>query len=169
MSNEYDDIRALLLEVTNKGELPVWEAEVLSVNDDRTCKVKVIRTDLELDNVRVQGLANYTTGIYPRLKVGTKGVVMLVGKAAYMIITGETDELQLNGSQHGGLIIISSLISKINIIENKVNTIISTFNAHAHAGVTTGTGTSATPATPVSGTLTNTQASDIENENVRHG
>ena len=61
------------------------------------------------------------------------------------------------------------MVSKVNTIENKINQIISTFNTHVHSGVTTGGGSSAVTPTTISGTLTNTVVSDLENDKVKHG
>jgi hypothetical protein len=160
------NIRELLQLITG-AEQPVFEGEVLSVNSDRTCKVKIIDSELTLNKVRVQALASYTSGIYPKLKANTKGIVMFVGQVPYMVITGETEEVSINGDQHGGLAIVSNLVNKLNAIENKVNSIISAHNGHQHPDPSSGS--TGTPSIIVEGTLNNTQTSDIENDKVKHG
>ena len=59
-------------------------------------------------------------------------------------------------------------MSKLNAIENKVNTIITTFNAHTHVASSFGAPTTPPPS-PVVGTLTPTQVNELENKKVKHG
>lgn len=81
------------------------------------------------------------------------------------IIVGYSDlsELWLRGNQFEGLVKVSDLVTKLNNLENKVNTILSSYNAHTHAS------SGAPPVPTITGTLTPTQQTDIENPNVKHG
>lgn len=81
------------------------------------------------------------------------------------------DEMLFNGGKLGGLIKIQALTDKLNRLENKLNGLISKYNAHTHpvpphapggAAVTTPTTSTDTPLTPL------TKRSDYENKKVKH-
>jgi len=163
------NIRELLQLITG-AEQPVFEGEVLSVNSDRTCKVKIIDSELTLNKVRVQALASYTSGIYPKLKANTKGIVMFVGQVPYMIITGETEEVSINGDQHGGLAIVAEVVGKLNAIEEDLNSLKQVFSTTWVVSPSDGGAALKTAASTWAGdTFTLTQDSDIENDKVKHG
>ncbi len=64
----------------------------------------------------------------------------------------------------------SSLLKKINNLENLVNDLTSKFNTHTHIlTLTSGTGTAAPTANPETTVLTPTVQKDIENPNITHG
>ena len=97
-------------------------------------------------------------------------VTMLSDDEGFISSFSEVEEIHLNGDSYEGLIKIADLVNKLNTLENKVNSIISTFNGHTHpyVNVVTPAATSVT-ATLVVGTLTPTQQADIENPLVKHG
>lgn len=161
-------------------------AEVVSVNQDaRTCKVKTVggAASVDIENVRL--MESVDDGF---LLIPAVGSTIIVAHSTYnlpfvllfskldkvLLIGGEcsveiSEKIKLNGDNLGGLVKIIKLTEKLNNLENKVNGIINQFNLHTHTGVTTGPGTSGTTATPITGTLTPTQQSDIENEKILHG
>jgi hypothetical protein len=97
-------------------------------------------------------------------------IVTMVNKyTGYVAMCSELDEIQLNGTNYDGLVKINDLVTKLNNLENKVNTIISTFNAHTHTGVTSGFSSTAVTPTLVAGTLTPTVKANLENTKVKHG
>lgn len=87
---------------------------------------------------------------------------------AYISMVSDVDQVYLAGDENGGLIKITDLITKLNNLENKVNSVITIYNAHTHVASSFGAPTT-TPAAPVVGTLTPTVRADIENEIVKHG
>lgn len=68
------------------------------------------------------------------------------------------------GKQDAGLPLTPEIVQRVNLIEEKVNQIINTFNAHVHTGVQTGSGSSAITPTQVSGTLDLTTNDNIESK-----
>ena len=68
-----------------------------------------------------------------------------------------------NGDEFGGIVKVIELTQKLNNLENKVNSIIETYNSHSHAS------NGAPPSGLVVGELTQTQRGDIENTSVKHG
>jgi hypothetical protein len=75
----------------------------------------------------------------------------------------------LNDGSLGGITKGIELVQKLNNLENKVNALISNFNMHTHSGVTTGPGASGPTLTPISGTLTPTNVTEISNLKITHG
>jgi hypothetical protein len=140
---------------------------VVSVNaDERTCEVG-------MDNnvtMTCKLMAQVGDGI---LLVPAVGSDVLVGyftyDNAFVFMYSDLDTISLKGTELGGLVKVIELTKKLNNLENKVNAIITNFNSHTHAGVTTGPGVSGTTATPVTGALTPTLRTEIENPNVAHG
>jgi hypothetical protein len=105
-------------------------------------------------------------------KVGSVVVVSFINNqdTGFISMCSEVDEIHLNGENYKGLVKIEELVDKLNALENKVNTIISTFNAHTHPYVDSGSpAVTSVTATLVAGTLTPTQVADLENDTVLHG
>lgn len=79
----------------------------------------------------------------------------------------DKDAFVFNGGNNKGLVKVSELVDRLNIIEAKIRDIITWSSSHTHTGVTTGGGTSGT-AIPVTGTLIDTTIEMIENPKVKH-
>jgi len=101
------------------------------------------------------------------IQVDADGLLLEINETKVLISDGE---IKLNDGAYGGLVKVIDLTTKLNNLENKVNAIIAAFNNHTHIlTLSTGTGTAAPTAAPVSGTLTPTQRADIENTTVKQG
>jgi hypothetical protein len=87
---------------------------------------------------------------------------------AFISMISTVTSININGNNKDGLVKVNDLVTKLNNLENKVNTIITTFNAHTHVASAFGSPTTPPP-TPVSGTLTPTVKSDLENIKVKQG
>lgn len=72
--------------------------------------------------------------------------------------------IQFNGGDNGGLVLVNPLVTKINALENLVNNLITQYNAHSHIlTLTSGTGTAAPTTNQETGTIAPiTKAGDIE-------
>jgi hypothetical protein len=81
------------------------------------------------------------------------GGVIFLNKDGQVAIDGA--EVIINGGNNGGLIVISELVSKINRLENIMN-------SHMHIVAGANTSTLVTPIIPI------TMESDLENPNVKH-
>ena len=88
----------------------------------------------------------------------------------------EDGKITMNDGSFGGLVkiedpndITSGLLKKLNNLEDKVNLMITIFNAHVHPGVTVGVASTLISVTPVVGTLTPTVKADVENGLIVHG
>lgn len=141
--------------------------EVLSVDISKRSCVVMVDNDVELTCLL---MAQIGDGIILTPSIGsTVGVLYSVYNSAYVISYSDLDTIGLKGTEFGGLVKVIELTQKLNALEDKVNSIITTFNSHVHNGVTTGVGTSAVTPTTITGTLTPTQQKEIENKNVTHG
>ena len=89
----------------------------------------------------------------------------------YIVLTSDiefvylvaSNTITLNDGTYGGLVKVIDLVTKLNNLENKVNSIITAYNAHSHPG--NGLPTAST----ITGSLTPTNRNDIENTKINHG
>jgi hypothetical protein len=134
---------------------------------EKTCDVKTLEGGL-ITNVRL--LPSNVNGLF--IKPSDNSLVLVHSISDhdyYVVMFSQFDEMDLGDGSFGGIAKIQQLTTKLNNLENKVNSIISTFNTHVHSGVTTGAGSSAATLTTISGTLTPTDQSELENIKVKHG
>lgn len=162
--------------------IKVVSGSVLSVDkDEKTCRVLVEQdeSEIEMPNVRLSSVANDGFTCYPAVEsmvliavsdfmqpfvLMMSDLESIEATIGQMQLLMDEDGFTFNDGMLDGLVKVNSLVTKLNNLENKVNTIITTFNAHVHAE--TG-GTTSPTATPVSGTLTPTVKSDIENDKIK--
>ena len=86
-----------------------------------------------------------------------------------LVITGNTTieikdgSVKFNDGSFDGFVKVGDLVTKLNNLENKVNIMIGLYNSHTHAG-------NGVPTTSlVTGTLTPTRQSELENTLITHG
>ena len=146
-------------------------AQVVSVDAAAgRCSVEAIsgRSSTSIDNVEFQAVVSDGLLLIPRVGSEVK-VLMSTYTEPFIVQYSEVEKafisadlIQFNDGALKGLVKVIELTQKLNDIENKVNSIISTFNSHLHTSGGAGAPTSPTTS-PISGTLTPTQQSDIEN------
>lgn len=101
------------------------------------------------------------------IQMDADGLLLEIADTKVLI---EDGQITLNDGALGGLVKVIDLVNRMNLIENKVNDLITKFNSHTHIlTLTMGTGTAAATANPVSGTLTPTDRQDIENDKIVQG
>ena len=150
-----EKIRTAIRKIAGNGSTQAQVCEVVSVNtNSRTAKV--VFNGVEYDVQLAPAIGDQL------LQIPEVGSTVFVING---IIVGYSDlsELWLRGNQFEGLVKVSDLVTKLNNLENKVNTILSSYNTHTHAS------SGAPPVPTITGTLTPTQQTDIENPNVKHG
>lgn len=86
----------------------------------------------------------------------------------FVVMFSQIDSIALRGDQYDGLVKVADLVDKLNNLENKVNDLITAYNAHTHAVLSTPSVSNVTTSLIV-GSLTLTVQADLENENVKHG
>lgn len=170
MSKDSRDIAEAVRTLAGMDDLG-WESSACTVKNIDITKMVCDCTPLDgsADFLDVRLNANYTKGFTLIPKDGSVVIISQLSDAtAYVSMVSEVDEIYLAGDDNGGLVKVQDLVSKLNNLENKVNTIITTFNAHTHVASSFGSPTTPPPS-PVVGTLTPTQVTDLENKKVQHG
>lgn len=133
----------------------------------KTCVCEPVTGGAELMGVKL--MAKNQTGFYIIPKVDSQVVVCVQGDLSYVSMFGEVDEIQLNGDNYDGLVKIQELVDKLNNLENAFNQHLVLYNAHTHAGVTSGASSTSPPAAVDTNVLTPTIQTELENLTVKHG
>ncbi len=134
--------------------------------DNRTCDVTPLDGSAEVFDVRLQADEAASTGLMTIPKLETNVIVTFYNRnQAYLALVTEAEEIHLNGSENGGLIIIQNLVDKINNLEKAHNGLVTSFNTHTHAVAGAAT---AVPNSPSTNTVITTQKSDLENDVILH-
>lgn len=134
-----------------------------------TCDCQPINGDAKFLDVRIQAGDGKGVVIIP----ADNSVVLVQpinAHSGYIALFSNVQSIKLLDGTFGGLIKIQDLVTKVNNLESKVNTINGALKTHTHAGVTTGAGTSGTsPAFSAITDLTPTQRAELENDKITHG
>lgn len=158
----------------NIDQIYLVTAKVTEVNETAgTCTVEAIsgNASTEIQNVEFQTVVSDGILIIPRIDSEVKVLfsnytdpfIVQYSEVEKMYLSA--DLVQFDDGQLGGMVKVISLTSKLNAIENKINSIISTFNAHTHSNGGGGSPTGS-PLSTISGTLTPTNRTDIENTTI---
>jgi hypothetical protein len=171
MTKEQEDLIRKLRELA-KCPVIIEVGTVKEVDEEElTCAVEPADGP-EVFDVRLKAaIDGVTDGLVQIPTVGSTVLMALIGNdenTRVILAFSEVEKVVMFNGENDGLVKINDLVTKLNALENKVNDIVSKFNIHVHTGVTTGGGSSGTTPTTVSGTLTETQKSDLENTKVLH-
>lgn len=166
MSKDLRDALRSLVKPNNDGFAKVCTVDSVDLTT-LTCYCVPLNDDADIINVRL--MANIDNGFLLIPEVDSIVVVsFLSDSSAYVSLVSKVSEVHLNGKNFDGLVKVNDLVEKLNNLENKVNTIISTYNAHTHVASSFGTPTT-TPVAQVTGTLTPTIKQDLENITILQG
>lgn len=133
----------------------------------KTCVCEPVTGGAELMGVKL--MAKNQTGFYIIPKVNSEVVVCVQENLSFVTMFSEVDEIQLNGDSYDGLVKIQELVDKLNNLENAFNQHLALYNAHTHAGVTSGVSSTAVPSAVDTNVLTPTVQTELENTTVKHG
>jgi len=155
-----EDIRKAIQSLSDKND-EVYSI-VCNVSDvnilTKLCNCKPIDGGAVLTNVRL--MANNNTGLFITPKDGSVVIVTMLNKyTGYVSMFSEVDEIQLNGDINGGLIKITELTTKLNLLVSELQAQL----VLIAAGIVAGGGTY-TPAT-----LSTFNKTLYENTTVKHG
>lgn len=180
MSDRSDDLREAVRQLAgthlvDKTHMAI--AQVISTDLQAcTCSVEMITGKTSTKKLTVSLMADVSDGL---LLVPTNGSTVIIAWSDHMlpyvamfsdlqdVYLDATGIITMNQGTLGGLVKVRDLVTKLNTIENKLNQMIASYNAHVHPDPVSGT--TGTPTVPITGTLTPTQVVDIENPNVTHG
>jgi hypothetical protein len=159
--------------IQDKFPVLIIEGKVVSVDKQQdTCTLKPEDDRPEIFDVRLCAIVDDITNklvIYP--KPESLALVCLIENnqtEAYLLAASEVEEFHLkadkivfNGGQLKGLPKVESVKQRLNLIEDKINAIISWANTHVHAG-------NGQPPTAIfsGGNLNTTNLTDIENPDI---
>lgn len=135
-----------------------------------TVDVQPVNDDAQILDVRIQANFEVNKGFVCIPSNGSYVMVMMISdNDGYLSMVSQVDEIVLYSTSLGGLVTVETLTTKLNNLENKVNAIIAAYNIHTHSGVTAGGAITGVTSGLVSGTLTPTVRTDIENIKILHG
>ena len=177
MASASDNIRDLIQKLAQTGdEMYSVVGEVSEVDETaRTCTVQPANGTAKIIGCRLQSGIDSESGFVMVPKDGSNVVVSFLNKDAGFVtlmdevdkIIIDCDDVAFNGGDNGGLVISGETASKLNDIENKVNSILNTLK-----GVTVPLApTGSYPFAPLFASITdlaNTSASDLENDKIKH-
>jgi hypothetical protein len=170
MSKEVTDIRQAIQALSGFGDLQ-YEGVVCKVSDidlaTFTCTCTPINGDAEFYDVLLNADADKGFTLIPAN--GSLVIIQQTSQAnAYVTMVSKVDQVYLAGDANGGLVKVQDLTSKLNALENKVNSLIIACASQVVTLAPSGAFalapffTSVTPLIP-------TQQIEIENTKVKHG
>lgn len=179
------EISDIIKQITrSRASRPVLLAKVDDVDEStRTATVSPVDGSAKIYSARLQSSISATVGVCLVPAVDSFVLVVLFSENAGQIvgttdidkilfsvgeITGDADQITINGGNNDGIVKVVELTQKLNALENKVNDLVTYTATHIHSGVTTGPGSTGVAVTPVVGALTPTNQADIENDKIKH-
>ena len=148
---------------------PIVLATVKSVEDDRSCTITTVESEIEISGVRLQAALSADSGVYFKPKVGSN-VLVVASLYPFVCLTADTESVEINGSQFGGLTKTPELKSQLDKTNSLLQGIINVING---APVTEpGNGAPSVLQISLKSAIAGKQLGsydDIENENVKHG
>jgi hypothetical protein len=154
----------------------IMTGTVISINEPAgTCSVEAItgKATTQIDNVEFQAVVADGIDIIPVMGSEVK-VIWSKYTQPFIAQYSEVDKIFIAGNlvhfnegQLGGMVKVITLTEKLNNLESKVNSIMSSYNSHIHSNGNMGSPTGA-PLVPITGTLTPTNQSDIEDTKIIH-
>lgn len=160
--------------VANQEETYSLPCKVVSLEGD-LAELEPLNGDPNLLDVKIlAGAAEFPVRLTP--VIDSVVIATFLSKdTAFISIYSEIETVELRGSQFGGVVKVEELVNKINRLEDKVNDLITKFNAHTHLYIAPSIPAPGPPIPTVPPTtlevpiVPNTTRNDLENENVNHG
>ena len=170
MSVLVTDIRQAIQALSGVNDL-TFEGIPCTVSDinttEMTCTCTPINGDAEFFDVLLNADADKGFTLIPANN--SVVIVQQTSQAtAYVSMVSKVDQIYLAGDANGGLVKVQDLVSKLNALENKVNSLIVACSSQVVTLAPSGVFalapffTSVTPLTP-------TQQTELENTTVQHG
>lgn len=169
MSTETEIIKALGRFVENRIPDKDIVCTVSSVDTtELTCVCSPVNGNADIVDVRLMTIASNGFLIIPA--VSSKVTVsFLDNSSGYVSQFSTISEIQLNGDTYAGLVKIADLVTKLNNLENKLNSLLNVFTAWVPVANDGGAALKALTVPPVTTNLTVTVQANLENTTVKHG
>ena len=170
MSVQVTDIRQAIQSLSGLNDLQ-YEGVLCKVSDidlaTFTCTCTPTNGDAEFYDVLLNADAEKGFTLIPAN--GSVVIVQQTSQAtAYVSMVSKVDQVYIAGDANGGLVKVQDLTSKLNALENKVNSLIIACSSQVVTLAPSGVFPLAPFFTSVS-PLTPTQQTEIENTTVKHG
>lgn len=166
------DIKKALRGIVGIDNLSTSElCRVVSVDEDEmTCEVistdRITYTDVRLMADEVDS----DKGFYLKPTVDSWVMITPQNESTYFVsMTSEVDEIWLRGNTNGGLVKVSDLVTKLNKLENDINTLKTAFTSWIVVPSDGGAALKAITSTWAGQQLTPTVANDLQSTTVKHG
>jgi hypothetical protein len=171
MGSQSRDIAEAIRALSGMDDLQ-YESILCNVSNIDTTKMLCtcipINGDADFEEVRLN--ANYQKGFVLVPKNNSVVVVSQISnEVAYISMVSDVDQIYLAGDDNGGLVKVSDLVSKMNTIENDINTLKTIFSTWVPVPSDGGAALKLAAATWYASQLTPTQVNDLENKTVQHG
>jgi len=165
-----NDIKKAIKGITETGE-EVYSilCTVISVDlTAKTCYCTPVSGDADISDVSL--IMNAATGFMIIPTVDSIVMVTMQNKeTGYVGMFSSVDSILLNGDAYGGLIKIADLVTKLNTIENDLNTIKTAFSSWVVVPNDGGAALKTIAAAWYGAQITPTTQVSIENTTVKHG
>lgn len=162
-----DNLRLLIGAV----EFDTMLCKVVSIDNDVTCTVKSVKSDVDYKNIKLNANINEDKGIYVFPEEKSYVLVTLIDKVnGFISMYSEikkiklkvNDIIEINDGTNDGLVQIKELTEKL-------NDLVKTFNEHTHSVSTEGNALKQTgTAAPTSNQADDFSKSDYENDKIKH-
>jgi hypothetical protein len=167
------DIRSKLKAIVGIDNIPMsLLGSIVSVDEtEMTCEVTPNIGGANFTDVRLMA-DNETTslGIYFKPKVGSQVMISPQDEVTYFVsMVSEVDEVWLRGNTNGGIVKVTDLVTKLNNIENDLNTLKTAFTGWVVVPSDGGAALKVITATWAGQTITQTTVNDLESDTVKHG
>lgn len=178
------DIAEAIKKLAGLTEMPFVIGKASNV-EARTCTVSPVDGGADLEKVRLNAYSDGDQGLIIKPKDGTYVIVGMISEVDALVlmcyeidsveaVLGDTNfkitkgEILFNGGSNGGLIKIADLVSKINDVENDINSLKQAFFTWVPAPQDGGAGLKAAAGSWSGQQFVNTQTADIENTDIKH-
>ncbi len=175
MTEEEKLEHALLNLIDSRVPMQTLPAQVTAVDTEKgTCDVEFLDKDLAPHKgVHLYAGLSTVTGLLPVPKLNSFVYVSIVQNNeqwAFVSLFTELDEIRLRGNALGGLVKIEPLISRLNALENDLNSLKTVFKSSWIVTPQDGGAALKTASASWAGSsIQTTKKSDIENTKVNHG
>ncbi len=168
MSNA-TEIRDAVKALSGFNELRYESAAcIVSEVTDIDCTCDPIDGTARLFNILFN--ANNTDGFKLIPQSGSVVIVSLTSNTTgYVSMVSSVDKVYLAGDEHGGVVIVQDLVTKLNALENDLNTLKQAFTSWVVAPGDGGLALKAISAAWAGTSIANTTVNDLENDKVVHG
>ena len=134
----------------------------------KTCYCLPVSGDADITDVSL--IVNAQTGFMIIPTVGSKVLVTMQNESTgYVGMYSQVDFIYLNGDSYGGLVKVADLVTKLNNLEKKVNTLITAMSSWVVVPNDGGAALKTIAATFYGSLLAVTTQSSIENTTVKQG